>query len=67
MAIDTNDPDYIESLMPTPEEEYDEAVDATFARRLGLMLVKNGTLSEYEAVELLYPSWEQIKEAQRGR
>lgn len=63
MAIETDDPGYIESLLPTPAEEYDALVDQTFTRRLAIMLIKNGTISEREATDLFYPSMELIEEA----
>jgi hypothetical protein len=62
MGIDTSDPAYIDSLMPSPQEEYEDRCEATFAKRLAIILIKNGTLSQREACDLLYPSEEQLDE-----
>ena len=56
-------PGYIDSLLPTPEDEYDELCANTFTKRLAIMLVKNGTLSSREACDLFFPSHDLIEEA----
>jgi hypothetical protein len=65
MGIDTDDPGYIDSLLPTPQEQYEDACEATFAKRLAIILIKNGTIRSREATDLFFPSEELIDEANR--
>lgn len=53
-------------LLPTAEEEYEDACERTLARRLLIELGRLGVIGEYSMSQLLYPSQEAIDEATNG-
>lgn len=45
------------------DDEYENQKSLTFAARLAIILFRNGTLSEREMFDLMYPSVEKIEES----
>lgn len=56
---------YINSLLPTPEEEYADRVEATLLRRLIERLRYRRVLSESDIQDLLTPTVGMLDEAER--
>lgn len=55
--------DEIDHLLPSPQEDYEQACEATLARRLMMLLHARGVISHFDYTNLLYPSQDEIDAA----